>query len=223
MPAWLSHPATARIVPFAIYIVFLALSGAVGDAAAFDVRWLYPVRVTLVTVALVFFWRNYDELRGRWSMPGGFWAFSLAVGIAVFLLWVNLSASWMHLGAPGKGFDPRDGEHVNVALALFRVAGAALVVPVMEELFWRSYVMRWIDNPNFQAVLPAVVTAKALLVSSAVFGFEHNEWFAGILAGLAYGGLYRITGNLWAPVFAHGVTNGLLGVWVLYTRAWQFW
>ncbi len=223
MPSWLSHPATPRIIPFAIYIALLALSGAVADTAPFDVRWLYPVRVVLVALALAFFWKQYDELRGRFSMPGGYWALSLALGIVVFLLWVNLSASWMHLGAPGKGFDPRDGDHVNVPLAIFRIAGAALVVPVMEELFWRSFVMRWIDNPNFRTVMPAAVTAKALLVSSVVFGFEHNEWFAGILAGLAYGWLYRVTGNLWAPTVAHAVTNGLLGAWVLYTRAWQFW
>ena len=120
MPSWLSHPATARIVPFAIYIVFLALSGAVGDSVAFDVRWLYPVRVILVTVALVFFWRHYDELRGRFSMPGGYWALSLAVGIVVFLLWVNLSASWMHLGAPGHGFGIVKGHH-HVAQALCTV------------------------------------------------------------------------------------------------------
>lgn len=223
MPSMLSNPATARVVPFAIYIAFLALSGVVGDAASFDARWLYPLRVGVVALALVAFCKQYDELRLRPAMAGGFWALSLIVGIVVFLLWVNLSASWMFVGEAGKGFDPRDGEHVNVALALFRVAGAALVVPVMEELFWRSFVMRWIDNQEFRKVLPAVVTMKALLLSSLVFGFEHHEWFAGVLAGLAYGWLYRVTGNLWAPVFAHGITNGMLGMWVLYTRSWQFW
>lgn len=223
MSSMLSSPATARIVPFAIYIAFLALSGVLGDAVSFDARWLYPLRVGIVALALVFFWKHYDELRGRVAMPGGFWALSLVVGIVVFLLWVNLSASWMFVGEAGKGFDPRDGEHVNVALALFRVAGAALVVPVMEELFWRSFVMRWIDNQDFQKVVPTLVTLKAVLLSSLVFGFEHHEWFAGVLAGLAYAWLYRATGNLWAPVFAHGVTNGMLGMWVLYTRSWQFW
>jgi len=93
----------------------------------------------------------------------------------------------------------------------------------MEELFWRSFVMRWIDNPRFQEILPGAVTLKALLVSSIVFGFEHNEWFAGVLAGLAYGWLYRLTGNLWAPVVSHGLTNALLGIWVLYTGAWHYW
>jgi CAAX prenyl protease-like protein len=131
--------------------------------------------------------------------------------------------SWMTVGEPGKGFDPRDGGQVNVPLALLRLAGAALVVPVMEELFWRSFVMRWIDKPAFLALSPAAVSLKALLLSSAVFGFEHHLWFAGIVAGLAYGWLYRVSANLWVPVIAHAVTNGLLGIWVLSTQSWQFW
>lgn len=218
-----SQPAVARVVPFALYIVFLAASGAVADAAGFDGRWLYPVRAVVVALALVWFWRHYDELRGRMQLPGGYWALAFGVGIVVFVLWINLGASWMLMGEGGKGFDPRDDGRVNVVLAAFRIAGASLVVPVMEELFWRSFVMRWIDNPRFGEQSPGTVSMKALAVSSIVFGFEHNEWLAGIVAGLAYGWLYRATRNLWVPVVAHGVTNALLGAWVLYTGSWQFW
>ncbi|MBI1397121.1 MAG: CAAX prenyl protease-related protein [Betaproteobacteria bacterium] len=212
----------ARVVPFAIYIAFLVLNTVLpGDVI--DTRWLYPVRVGVVAVALAWFWRDYDELKGRFSMPGGLWALSAIVGLIVFVLWVNLSASWMVLKAPAGGFDPRDGGQINHFLAVSRVAGAALVVPLMEELFWRSFLMRWVDNPRFRSVLPTAITAKALIVSSVIFGVEHNEWFAGILAGVAYGGLYRLTGNLWAPVVAHGLTNALLGMFVLYTGSWHFW
>lgn len=223
MTSALRSPAFARALPFALYIAFLALNGVLPDDLPFDARWLYPLRVGVVAAVLAFYWRQYDELRGKASMPGGVWALAAVTGLAVFILWINLSAGWMTLGEAGKGFDPRDGERVNVALALFRIAGAALVVPVMEELFWRSFVMRWIDNPRFREILPGAVTLKALLVSSIVFGFEHNEWFAGVLAGLAYGWLYRLTGNLWAPVVSHGLTNALLGIWVLYTGAWHYW
>lgn len=217
-----ANPALARILPFAVYIAFLALNSVIPEGTV-DTRWLYPLRVGIVAVLLAFFWRQYDELRGKFGMPGGFWALGLIVGLVVFVLWVNLTASWMMLGGQGGGFDPRDNGQVNLVLAVSRIAGAALVVPVMEELFWRSFVMRWIDNPRFREVLPTAVTLKAVLVSSVIFGLEHNEWFAGILAGLAYGWLYRVTGNLWVPVISHALTNALLGVWVLYTAAWQFW
>jgi CAAX prenyl protease-like protein len=108
-------------------------------------------------------------------------------------------------------------------LAVMRLAGAALLVPVMEELFWRSFVMRWIHKPDFLKVVPAEVGIKALAISSVLFALEHHLWFAGLLAGLAYGWLYRRSGNLWVPTLSHAVTNAALGIWVLYTGNWQFW
>jgi CAAX prenyl protease-like protein len=104
-----------------------------------------------------------------------------------------------------------------------RLTGAALLVPVMEELFWRSFVMRWIHDHDFLAVSLARVGYKALALSAVVFGLEHHLWFAGLLAGLAYGWLYIRAGNLWVPILSHGVTNGLLGAWVVYTQSWEFW
>ena len=217
----MSRSAVERTVPFALYIAFLAAGPL---ASGFDTRWLYPVQVGVVALALAYFWRHYQELSaGLRSLAGGHWALAFAVGFVVFILWVKLDAGWMTLGDAGKGFDPRDDGRVNVPLALLRIAGAALVVPVMEELFWRSFVMRWIDKPAFLQLSPASVSFKALALSSIVFGLEHHLWFAGVIAGFAYGWLYRVSSNLWVPVIAHAVTNGLLGAWVLYTQNWQFW
>jgi len=56
-----------------------------------------------------------------------------------------------------------------------------------------------------------------------LFGIEHNLWLAGILAGLAYGGLYIRSGKLRSAIAAHAVTNFLLGSWVVYSSQWQFW
>jgi len=214
------HPAFPRVLPFALYILFLALGGI---ASGFDTRWLYPVQVGLVALALAFFWRRYDELPKLRTLAGGHWALAAIVGFLVFMLWIRLDLPWLTIGEPAAGYDPRDEGKVNVLLAVCRIAGAALVVPVMEELFWRSFVMRWIDKPAFLTVSPTAVSLKALVLSSVVFGFEHHLWFAGIVAGLAYGWTYRVTGNLWVPTIAHALTNGLLGVWVIYTGSWQFW
>jgi CAAX prenyl protease-like protein len=121
-------------------------------------------------------------------------------------------------------WNPTDSRgEINWAMAIVRLLGAAAVVPIMEELFWRSLVLRWIRNPDFTSVAPAHAGAMALLVSSVLFGFEHHEWLAGVLAGLAYAGTYMRTGNLWCAVVAHALTNFLLGVWVLHTGRWQFW
>ncbi|MDP3331927.1 MAG: CAAX prenyl protease-related protein [Methylococcaceae bacterium] len=93
----------------------------------------------------------------------------------------------------------------------------------MEELFWRSFIMRWIDRADFSALSPVNISTKALFISSILFASEHSYWFAGLVAGLVYGLLYIRTQNLWAPVIAHAVTNGVLGVWVLYTGHWNYW
>jgi len=93
----------------------------------------------------------------------------------------------------------------------------------MEELFWRSLVMRWIRNADFLSVAPRHAGAMAFIVSSALFASEHHQWLAGLIAGLAYAGTYMRTGNLWCAVIAHAVTNFVLGVWVVHTGQWQFW
>ena len=70
---------------------------------------------------------------------------------------------------------------------------------------------------------PARITIKALLITSVVFAIEHTFWLAGLAAGLIYGLLYIRTQNLWVSVIAHAVTNGVLGVWVIYTGRWYYW
>jgi CAAX prenyl protease-like protein len=104
-----------------------------------------------------------------------------------------------------------------------RLIGAAIIVPVMEELFWRSLVMRWIDDKNFLNFSPGNVSLLALVISSGVFASAHHLWLAGLLAGLVYGALYIRYRNLWVPIVAHAVTNGVLGIWVMCTGHWQYW
>jgi len=93
----------------------------------------------------------------------------------------------------------------------------------MEELFWRSFLMRWIEHPTFEATDPQRVGLKAIVLSTFVFMLAHTLWLAAIVAGLAYAWLYRRTGKLWVAVIAHGVTNGALGAWVVLTGNWAFW
>ena len=217
-------PIFARSAPFALYILFLALEGSLPKwAPDFDERWLYPVKAGLVALALVFLWRHYTELK-PWRLSLSHFALSIFVGLVVWVLWINLDAGWMLIGEPGEGFKPVDGNgKLDPVLIAFRIMGAALVVPIMEELFWRSFIQRWIHRPDFIALDPAQIGMRALLIASALFAIEHHQWFAGLIAGLAYGGLYIYTRNLWAPIVAHAVTNGILGVYVVITERWQFW
>jgi len=92
----------------------------------------------------------------------------------------------------------------------------------MEELFWRSFLTRWIEKTDFLTVDPKTVSWRSVAIASVVFGAEHHLWLAGIVAGLAYGWLYRRTGNLWTVVVAHAVTNLILEIWVHRTGSWHF-
>lgn len=216
----LSANAWRRIAPFAAFMALLALRGA----APFDARWLYGVTVLVVGGLLVWWWREYGELaRQNLPLPRDL-ALSVAVGAAVFGLWIVLDAPWMTLGEPAAAFVPLNAHgELDWPLVAVRWVGAALVVPVMEELFWRSFLMRWVERPQWETVSPQRVGLRAVVLSTFVFMLAHTLWLAAIVAGLAYAWLYVRTGTLWAPVIAHAVTNGVLGAWVVATRQWQFW
>jgi CAAX prenyl protease-like protein len=212
-----------RILPFAAYLSFFLVGDVLArlgvDAAS--LRWLYAVKVVLVTGLLALFWREYTELKVK-AMSATAVLTALAVGVAVFFLWINLHAGWMVIGE-SAGFDPRTNGAIDWPLVVIRIAGAALMVPVMEELFWRSFVMRWIDKPDFLSLDPAQAGLRGFSISVVLFGFEHNLWLAGIVAGVAYSVLFMRHRTIWSPILAHAVTNGMLGAWVVMTGAWSYW
>jgi len=219
-----SPAALARCVPFVVFMALLALRGYLPDNFGIDARWIYGAQTLIVAGLLAFYWRGYGEL-ARQNLPDAREAgWAVVVGIAVFAIWVQLDHPWLQLGSATASFVPLDaaGQPIWPLIAL-RLAGAVLVVPVMEELFWRSFLMRWVQHPGFERVDPQTVGVKAVLLSTFVFTLAHTLWLAAVNAGLAYALLYRKSGKLWPAVIAHAVTNGLLGVWVIATGRWEFW
>ena len=215
--------AFVRFAPFAVFIIALALREALNDSASVDARWLYALQA-LGAGLLLLLWRSrYRELR---TTPGNplAWILTAAIGTSVFLLWIHATGDWMQLPEQAPSFVPIDDDgSVRWDLIALRTTGAVLVVPLMEELFWRSFLMRWVEQREFLTLDPRRVGTYGLLASSAVFALAHTLWFAALLAGLAYAWLYRRTGNLWFPVAAHALTNGLLAAYVVQQCAWQFW
>ncbi len=218
-----SRAAWARILPFLVYIFFII---AVDVLARLGIelqtlRWMYALKIGAVLATLAWFWRDYTELH-RWDLGPAASAVALVTGVVVLVLWVSLDASWMVIGAP-DGFNPTTGGQIDWLMVAVRIAGAALVVPVMEELFWRSFLMRWIDSDSFHLLDPAQISLKSIVIGVVLFGFEHNLWLAGMVAGAAYSLLYMKQRSLWSSILAHAVTNGLLGVWIVRTGNWTYW
>jgi CAAX prenyl protease-like protein len=212
----------ARAVPFGLYIGFLALTPWLSPLMS-DARWLYAVQIGLVALTLGFFWRRYSELAMPFAIEMKEAVLAVAIGLAVFGAWINLDLPWLAREA-GKGFNPShpDGS-LSWDLIVLRIAGASIVIPVMEELFWRGFVLRWFDRSDFTQLPARAISTQAVWYCAIPFGLEHSLWFAGFLAGLAYGWLYRRTGKLWTAIIAHGLTNLLLGIWIVTTGNWSFW
>ncbi len=217
--------AWTRVAPFALFIALLVAEPFASALVEprFDPRWLYAIRSAATALLLLALSRSYVELRGARGTGLASVSAAVGVGVAVFAVWIALDFPPLVLGAADHPFTPLVDGRIDTGLALSRLAGAALVVPVMEELFWRSFLLRWLEKPRFTDVDPRDIGWKSLIITSAVFAAEHRLWLAGLLAGLAYGELYRRTADLRLAVLAHAVTNGLLGAYVLATGSWSFW
>ncbi len=206
---------TPYLVPFGLFAICTYL------APLFNISQtiVYPLKTILVACSLVFYARDYkDDLLPSFNMS------AVLAGIFVFLLWILLEDFYPQIGS-STGFNPFELAEGRAAYFIigFRLAGAVLVVPVMEELFWRSFALRYLINPNFQYIPLGKFSWFSFIVVSIAFGFEHYRWLPGILAGIVYAGLLYRSKNLFDPILAHAVTNLLLGIYVLVTKQWTFW
>jgi CAAX prenyl protease-like protein len=128
--------------------------------------------------------------------------------------------------SPGS-WNPHEAFGAGSSLATFfvvaRIAGSTLVVPPFEELFYRSFVYRFLAAKDFLSVPLGKFLPMPFFVTSILFGFAHREWLAGILCGFAYQGLVVWKKRLGDAVTAHAITNLLLGLWIAWRGAWHFW
>ena len=190
----------------------------------------YPLKTLLVAALLYYYRKSYSEIVFKFS-----WL-ALIVGIITFVVWV-VPEQWygqVTLGSwkfnPFKlGFSEFNpylfGKNwIAYLLIVFRLTGAVLVVPIMEELFWRSFAIRWlINDKDFTQVQIGTFTWFSCSVIVLGFGFEHHRWVVGILAGILYHALLYYKKDLFHCILAHAVTNLLLGIYVLVTAQWTFW
>ena len=222
----MSRAGRVRAWPFMAFMVLLALRGAVPADGSWgiDPRWIYGLNVVVVGGMLLAWRKEYGELAISAWPDARQLVLSIGVGLAVFASWIHLDAPWMTLGEATAGFVPLHADgRIDWPLVAVRCLGAAVIVPVMEELFWRSFLMRWLQRPGFVTVDPMQVGLRAVLLSTLLFVLVHPLWLAAALAGLAYAWLYVHTGKLWTSVIAHAATNAALAAWVVHGRQWQFW
>ncbi len=221
-----------RYIPFAVFMAFIGLDELLRFLAGkgfftlteTTLYYLYPVKALVVGWLLYFFRHHYSELslKDLKNIPE-----TVAVvltGIIVFVLWINMDWTFAASGSP-KGYNPLllpEGG-IRISMTLFRVAGAVIVVPIMEELFWRSYLIRYLVGSDIEKVAIGTFTWFSFLATVVLFGLEHHFIFAGMMAGVVYNLILYKTRSLVQCILAHAVTNLALAVYVISTNKWYFW
>jgi CAAX prenyl protease-like protein len=212
----------AYFLPMAVFLAFIWVAG----------RWpqlyvpAYVARAVIVAVLLILFWRHYTKV--RWNH----WWLGVIVGVVGIFQWIGMQL-WLQnhfeFFAPAKDvFDPTKAFGSPATMWAFiavRVAGAVLVVSVMEELFWRDFLWRSIIAPNdFKLAAVGEWDWKAFAAVSLAFATVHgNWWLTAIVWAVMVAALLVYTKSLGACIIAHAVTNLLLAVYVLKYHDWAFW
>jgi len=211
---------TAYVAPLAVFSLFTALESAL-PASIYPV--LYLVKMCAVTAALAFFRHTLRDIRPSWRLV----APSILVGLAVCGAWVGIDrwVPYPHLGgrAAYDPFSSIESAEGAAGFLVIRFYGLVLLVPVMEELFWRSFLLRYLTESRFSSVPMGTFSPMAFCLVAAFTGLAHPEWLVAAIASAIYTLLLRHTRSLFAVTVAHAVTNAALGVYILSSHNWQYW
>lgn len=218
----------AYLLPMAVFLGFIwsGTQGAETVAGNTWYPWAYLGRTVVVGSMLVLFRRSYARI--RWNH----WWLGAVVGIAGMFQWVVmqlfLQKNFAFFSPTEQVFNPESYFADPATFWAFvgvRLLGAVVVVPIMEELFWRDFCWRSvIDFNHFQRVGVGEWSWKSFVVVPLIFSLAHgNWWLTSIVWAFMIGGLLAYTRSLGACIVAHAVTNLLLGLYVLKTKQWFFW
>lgn len=215
-------PEYARFVPFFVFLVLTFLGGTADGDAKF---WFYAGKV-VVGAWLVWEMRKVvSEMR---------WAFSweaVVVGVLIFIVWVGLDPYYPMIEIMFKHTEESiwnpfarfgEGSLAAWALIVIRIFGMAIIVPPLEEVFYRSFAYRYIIRYDFQKVALNHFDGVAFVMVPVIFGLVHPQWLAGVICGLAYQWLVLRKNRLGDAMTAHAITNFLLGVYVVWKDEWKF-
>ena len=214
----------AFALPMAAFLLLLVVAQVLpglgsGFWLVFPRYWIYPLQTFLCGGLLIWFWRRY-QFRSPKKI-----VFTVAIGLLVFVCWI---APQQFLGAAPRsdGFNPDlfAGPAYSAAV-LLRFVRLVLVVPLVEEIFWRGFLLRYLIDEKFQRVPVGTFSWLSFLVVTLGFGFSHapEDRIAALVTGALYNCVAYRTKNLASCVLTHAVTNLLLGLWIMKTRQWGFW
>ncbi len=225
--------------PFALFVLLNGLPGLLRSGASAPSSslwhsapelWVYPLQTLLCAGMLFYFRRDYPPAR----LPTSLAIFSVVVGLVVFVIWVSPQAIFQAAPRNEGGFNPtllaavpgsEQGGALYWASVTLRFVRLVAVVPVLEEIFWRAFLLRYLVREDFLFVPFGTWTPLSFGAVTLGFMLEHSfpDWPAALVTGLLYNLVAVRTRSLPACVAAHAMTNALLGGYVMYTHQWGFW
>jgi len=189
--------------------------------------YAYGAKILVVGCLTVFSLVRFGLYREILPLPRGVnLLLAVGTGLAVLAFWVGLDGYYPDLPFLGArtAFDPHTLPPSQRVLFLSaRMFGLVILVPIFEELFWRSFLMRCLIASDYQNVPVGKVTVFAALTSSALFAMAHPEWLPAFLTGVLWSWLLARTRSLGSCVISHVVANLALGIYVLTTQQWKYW
>jgi uncharacterized protein len=219
----------AYIYPFLVFMLFLGLRDAIDHFCegagpfwlAQPAYWIFPLQTIVCGALLIRFRREYGFRR-----VAGF-LFTIGVAVLVLVIWVSPQEFF---GAHRRvdGFDPTifaENRPLYLATLFLRFLRLVVVVPLLEEIFWRGYLLRRLTHHHFEKIPFGAFDWRSFGIVTLLFALAH--WGPDFVPALITGALYNLvacrTRSLASCVLAHAVTNLLLGIYILATRQWGFW
>ena len=228
--------------PFATWIVLQTFLPATA--------WAYAARTALTALVGACCWRfatgetpvvpvaGHARRSGETPLPPGEGhacrdlAAGLLVGVVVTVLWIvpemsSFYRTWFcwPLGSLPPAPDepsPYDPAVCGWSLTIVKLVGSAFVIAPVEEVFFRSFLYRWLQKRDFRAVSLSRFDLSAFLWTIFLFMLEHDRPLAAALAGALYG-FAAIRFRLAGAILAHVTTNLLLALHVIFSSSWSFW
>ncbi|MGA3201523.1 MAG: CAAX prenyl protease-related protein [Bryobacteraceae bacterium] len=215
------------MAPFAVFMGLLALHSVWPLADLSD----QILRVTVMTAVLWFVLRG--PFRPALDLRVRHLAATVAIGVAVFALWIApdlLIPGYRHFRLFDNAVTGRAATSLSASATIawpvlaLRMIRAVVIVPIVEELFWRAWLMRWLIDSDFQKVPLGKYTAFSFWTVAVLFASEHGPyWDVGLVAGIIYNWWMVRTRSLGDLILAHAVTNFVLSAYVIAAGKWEYW
>lgn len=229
-PASKKSALIAFCAPFVVFMLFLGLADFIESLKlepfhlAQPRYWLYPLQ-TVVCAALLFFYRRHYQF--AWPKTGRNWTYTVVIAVLVLGIWIS-PQELFGLAPRTDGFDPslfKDQPTAYWGTLFFRFLRLVVVVPFLEEIFWRGFLLRYLIKEDFESVTPGTYTLFSFSAVSILFGLAHwgPDFWPAVITGALYNIIMLRTRSLGACVIAHGITNLLLGLYIMRTGQWGFW